>query len=40
LDKKKVFEIRKQNFKGSKQQESFHKTEKLLNFFNDSENGK
>ena len=40
LDKKKVFEIRKQNSKGSKQQESPDLTEKLFNFFKDSKNGK
>jgi hypothetical protein len=40
LDKKKIFEIRKQNSKSSKKQESFDLTEKLLNFFNDSKNGK
>lgn len=40
LDKKKVFEIRKQNSKGLKNPESSDLTKKILNFFNDSENGK
>ena len=40
LDKKKGFEISKQNSKGLKKPESSDLTKKILNFFNDSENGK
>jgi hypothetical protein len=40
LDKKKIFEMEKNNSKVTKKQESLYVTEKLLTFFNSRENGK